>query len=71
LKVLGFVNGQVVSAVVWQATTVALVGSRRRPSRDGDRSGNMGRVQRQPGCCAGCGGADRPNRWTGGRHPWS
>jgi hypothetical protein len=26
LKVLGFVNGQVVSAVAWQATTVALVG---------------------------------------------
>ena len=27
LKVLGFLNGQVVSAVSWQATTVALVGS--------------------------------------------
>jgi predicted lysophospholipase L1 biosynthesis ABC-type transport system permease subunit len=26
LKVLGFVNGQVASAVAWQATTVALVG---------------------------------------------
>jgi ABC-type antimicrobial peptide transport system permease subunit len=26
LKVLGFVNGQVTSAVAWQATTVALVG---------------------------------------------
>ena len=26
LKVLGFVNGQVASAVVWQATTLALIG---------------------------------------------
>lgn len=26
LKVLGFVNGQVASAVAWQSTTVALVG---------------------------------------------
>jgi ABC-type lipoprotein release transport system permease subunit len=26
LKVLGFVNGQVVSSVAWQATTLALVG---------------------------------------------
>jgi ABC-type lipoprotein release transport system permease subunit len=26
LKVLGFVNGQVASAVAWQATTLALVG---------------------------------------------
>jgi ABC-type lipoprotein release transport system permease subunit len=26
LKVLGFVNGQVVSAVVWQATTLAIIG---------------------------------------------
>ena len=54
LKVLGFVNRQVASAVAWQATTLGRCRDRhRRPARAGGRPGGVEGVRQQPGCRPG------------------
>ena len=63
LKVLGFVNRQVASAVAWQATTVALIGIIIGvPLGVVVGRGDMERVRQQPRCCPGLRRADLARR---------